>query len=197
MIEINDFMDRIFNAVFRKYKGTRFIIPLYYRMKELMMYGLFGLGTFIVALSTYAFFTETLEWPIALGNAASWIFATAFAFLTNRKWVFPKHRKGFFAFLMQLWSFTGARLLTLVIEEVMLVVLIEILGFPNMTVKLLAQFIVVSLNYVFSKLIVFRKKATPEEKKLDELDIMYEKQSRLNLRHRGLLKEKIHNAGKN
>ena len=98
---------------------------------------------------------------------------------------------------MQLWSFTGARLLTLVIEEVMLVVLIEILGFPNMTVKLLAQFIVVSLNYVFSKLIVFRKKATPEEKKLDELDIMYEKQSRLNLRHRGLLKEKIHNAGKN
>ena len=154
------------------------------------MYGLFGLGTFIVALSTYAFFTETLEWPIALGNAASWIFATAFAFLTNRKWVFPKHRKGFFAFLMQLWSFTGARLLTLVIEEVMLVVLIEILGFPNMTVKLLAQFIVVSL-------IVFRKKATPEEKKLDELDIMYEKQSRLNLRHRGLLKEKIHNAGKN
>ena len=37
MIEINDFMDRIFNAVFRKYKGTRVIIPLYYRMKELML----------------------------------------------------------------------------------------------------------------------------------------------------------------
>ncbi len=191
MIEVNDFMDRIFNAVFRKYRGTRVIIPLYYRMKELMMYGLFGLGTFIVALTTYALFTETLAWPIALGNAASWVFSTLFAFLTNRRWVFPKHRKGFFAFLMQLWSFTGARFLTLIIEEVMLIVLVEILNFPNMTVKLLAQFIVVTLNYVFSKLIVFRKKTTPEEKKLDELDSMYEKQSRMRILR---LKERIHSV---
>lgn len=191
MIEVNDFMDRIFNAVFRKYRGTRVIIPLYYRMKELMMYGLFGLGTFIVALTTYALFTETLAWPIALGNAASWMFSTLFAFLTNRRWVFPKHRKGFFAFLMQLWSFTGARFLTLIIEEVMLIVLVEILNFPNMTVKLLAQFIVVTLNYVFSKLIVFRKKTTPEEKKLDELDSMYEKQSRMRILR---LKERIHSV---
>lgn len=193
MIEVNDFMDRIFNAVFRKYRGTRVIIPLYYRMKELMMYGLFGLGTFIVALTTYALFTETFDWPIAIGNAASWVFATLFAFLTNRQWVFPKHRKGFFAFLMQLWSFTGARFLTLIIEEVMLIVLVEILNFPNMTVKILAQFIVVTLNYVFSKLIVFRKKATPEEQRLDELDSMYEKQSRNSLRHRGI-KEIIKSA---
>lgn len=191
MIEVNDFMDRIFNAVFRKYRGTRVIIPLYYRMKELMMYGLFGLGTFIVALTTYALFTETLAWPIALGNAASWVFSTLFAFLTNRRWVFPKHRKGFFAFLMQLWSFTGARFLTLIIEEVMLIVLVGILNFPNMTVKLLAQFIVVTLNYVFSKLIVFRKKTTPEEKKLDELDSMYEKQSRMRILR---LKERIHSV---
>lgn len=177
MIEEYDFMDRIFNAIFRKYKGTRVILPLYYRMKELMMYGLFGLGTFVVALSTYALFTETLEWNVVLGNSASWVFATLFAFLTNRKWVFPKHQKGFFAFLVQLWGFVAGRLVTLVIEDAMLAVLIGALHFPNMTVKILAQFIVVSLNYVFSKLIIFRKKPTAEDRKLDELDSLYERRS--------------------
>lgn len=164
-IEVNDFMDRIVNYFFVKYPQSQKVLPLYLKMKELMMYGLFGLGTFLIAIFTYMLFTETLKMNVLIGNALSWILATGFAFLTNRKWVFPVHEHGYMAFFKQLVSFTGGRLLTLGIEEVMLGVLVQWLQLPNMPIKLVAQFIVISLNYFFSKALVFnKKKALPQNK---------------------------------
>lgn len=157
-IEIHDFMDKIVNYFFVKYPGSQVVLPLYLRMKELMMYGLFGLGTFLIAIISYAVFTETFRMNVLIGNAFSWILATTFAFLTNRKWVFPIHESGYRAFLKQLFEFTGGRFLTLGIEEVMLGVLVQWLQFPNMPIKFVAQFIVISLNYFFSKALVFNQK---------------------------------------
>ena len=156
MIEVNDFLDAIFNAVFKKSSGTRVVIPIYFRLKEIMMYGIFGLGTFFVALITYALFTETFDWPILIGNALSWGFTTLFAFLTNRKWVFPRHKHGAAAFFVQLWLFVAGRLLTLGMEEFLLYFTVEALNLPNMLMKLLIQILVVTANYLFSKILVFR-----------------------------------------
>jgi putative flippase GtrA len=68
------------------------------------------------------------------------------------------HPHGVFAFFYQLGTFSTGRLLTLGIEELMLLVFIGLLQQPNMPVKIASQVIVVALNYVFSKLWVFRKK---------------------------------------
>ena len=92
-----------------------------------------------------------------IANALSWVFATIFAFVTNRRYVFVSHAKGIVAFLIQMWSFSTGRLITLFIEEWMLYFFIGRLDLPNMPVKLCSQFIVIALNYMFSKLIVFRK----------------------------------------
>jgi putative flippase GtrA len=92
-----------------------------------------------------------------ISNAISWIFATYFAFVTNRRFVFTKHVKGIYAFFRQLVGFSAGRLITLGIEEAMLYFFIGCLKWPNMPVKFMSQFIVIALNYVFSKLIVFRK----------------------------------------
>lgn len=164
-IEVNDFMDRIVNYFFVKYPKSQVVLPLYLKMKELMMYGLFGLGTFLIAIFSYMLFTENRKMNVLIGNALSWMLATTFAFLTNRKWVFPIHEHGFAAFTKQFVSFTAGRLLTLGIEEVMLGVLVQWLGLPNMPIKFVAQFVVISLNYFFSKALVFnKKKALPENK---------------------------------
>lgn len=93
-----------------------------------------------------------------MANAIAWIFATLFAFYTNRRWVFIFHPKGVYAFFVQLGGFCLGRLLTLGIEEMMLYFCIEVYHLPNMLIKMLAQIIVIALNYVFSKLIVFRGK---------------------------------------
>lgn len=157
MLNPGDWLDRVFDFFFKKHPiGYKKMHPIYLKYKELALYGLFGLGTFLIAIFTYALFTETFRWNILFANALSWIFATAFAFYTNRRYVFVSHATGVFAFFMQLWGFSVGRLVTLAIEEGMLYVFIEQMHLPNMTVKCCSQFIVVALNYVFSKLIIFR-----------------------------------------
>ena len=154
-----DILDRVFDWCFRNHpNGYKKMYPIYMHYRELALYGIFGLGTFIISIWTYALFTETFGWAILVGNALSWIFATAFAFYTNRKFVFISHAKGVKAFLLQLWSFSVGRMITLGIEEAMLYTFVVQLDLPNMPVKVCSQFIVIALNYVFSKLIVFRKR---------------------------------------
>ncbi|MDD5956865.1 MAG: GtrA family protein [Lachnospiraceae bacterium] len=152
-----DWLDSVFNYFFTRHPKSRKVEPLYRKYKELMLYGMFGLGTFIISLFTYWLFTEPLHWNILLGNALSWVFATAFAFFTNRRYVFYNHTSGVFAFFYQLGTFCAGRIITLVIEELMLGIFIGICHFPNMLIKFIAQFVVITLNYVFSKIFVFKK----------------------------------------
>jgi putative flippase GtrA len=56
-------------------------------------------------------------------------------------------------------SFFFGRFITLAIEEEMLHVLVLQQGLPNMPIKLLSQIIVIVLNYLISKLLVFRKRS--------------------------------------
>ncbi|MFN2939263.1 GtrA family protein [Lachnospiraceae bacterium YH-ros2226] len=154
----NDLLDQFIAWAFRNHpNGRAKVMPLYAKYKQLMMYGIFGLWTFIISIGTYALFTEGFGWNIILSNAISWVFATYFAFATNRRYVFVAHVKGIYAFVHQLIGFSAGRLITLGIEEAMLYFFIGRLRWPNMPVKFMSQFIVIALNYVFSKLIVFRK----------------------------------------
>lgn len=156
----NDLLDEIIEKIFRNHpNGRKKVMPLYRKYKQLMMYGIFGFWTFLISIISYAVFTESFGWNILIANAFSWVLATYFAFYTNRKWVFVSHVTGVYAFFQQLMSFSAGRLVTLGIEEWMLGFFIGILHWANMPVKFMSQFIVVALNYVFSNLIVFRKKS--------------------------------------
>ena len=162
MIEVHDFMDSWVDHIIDHFddeypEECKHWAVLYFKWKEPAMYGLFGLGTMIIALSTYALFTEAFGWEVVIANSLSWVFCTLFAFFTNRKWVFPRHREGFFAFWYQLGTFSFGRAITLGIEDFMLWFFVKMLHFPNMTVKLLAQIVVVTSNYLISKVLVFRR----------------------------------------
>lgn len=73
--------------------------PIYYKYREMWLYALFGLGTVLINLFVYSLFTETIDLGVLVANAIAWIFATLFAFYTNRRWVFIFHPKGVYAFL--------------------------------------------------------------------------------------------------
>lgn len=148
-----DIFDRIVSV-----SWLRWFQPLYNRYRELWLYALFGLGTVIINLSVYSIFTEGMKVGILISNAIAWVFATLFAFFTNRRWVFISHARGWKAFLLQLGSFCFGRAITLFIEEWALFFFIGILKFPNMLVKTIALVVVIALNYLVSKLIVFRKR---------------------------------------
>ena len=108
-------------------------------------------------MEAYALFNVYLGINELIANILSWIITVLFAFLTNRIWVFDSPTSGVQDFLKQMAAFFGGRIITLVVEEAILLVFISILGFNSMIVKIVAQIIVILLNYIISKLIIFKK----------------------------------------
>lgn len=125
-------------------------------LKEFILYALFGTITFIISVGAYALFDIALGINELIANALAWVFAVSFSYVSNKKWVFKAPTPTKTAFWVQMFSFFFGRVFTLIVEEVIILVFITILNYPSMWVKLVAQVVVVILNYVFSKLIVFR-----------------------------------------
>lgn len=128
------------------------------KYREQLLYLFFGGLTFLVSVLSFAALISFAHLNELIANVISWILAVLFAFFTNRIWVFQSPTKGCHEFIKQMGSFFGGRVVTLLIEELILLVFISTLHFPSMVVKIIAQVIVIVLNYVISKLFVFRTK---------------------------------------
>lgn len=131
--------------------------PIYVKHKEALLYLFFGGLTTVVSIIAFFFLNVTMEMHELIANVISWIIAVTFAFFTNRVWVFAAPTKGINEFVKQAISFYAGRLVTLGIEEIILLVFITLLRFPSMLVKIVAQVLVIILNYVISKVFVFKK----------------------------------------
>jgi putative flippase GtrA len=152
-LEKKDIFDKIMGL-----PGLRVFEPLYRKYKEVLLYLFFGVLTTVVSIVTYALFNVGFGINELIANVLSWILAVAFAFFTNRIWVFSAPTKTTQEFFRQMATFASGRLVTLAIEELILLVFITILHFNSIIVKIVAQVVVIVLNYVISKLVVFRKK---------------------------------------
>jgi putative flippase GtrA len=152
-LEKKDIFDKIMGL-----PGLRVFEPLYRKYKEVLLYLFFGVLTTVVSIVTYAVFNIVFGINELIANVLSWILAVLFAFFTNRIWVFSAPTKTTMEFFKQMATFASGRLVTLAIEEIILLVFITILHFNSLVVKIVAQVVVIVLNYVISKLVVFRKK---------------------------------------
>lgn len=111
-----------------------------------------------MSIATYACFNVGMGINELIANILSWIITVMFAFLTNRVWVFPP-TDSVQAFIKQMFVFYSGRVITLVVEEAILLVFITWLGFNSILIKVIAQVIVIVLNYVISKLVVFKERS--------------------------------------
>ena len=137
--------------------GLRVFEPFYKKYKEALLYLFFGGLAFFLNIWLFWFFDAVLGLNALVSNVICWVMCVLFQFFTNRTWVFDGKTEGMAEFLKQMGSFFGSRVFTLIVEEVILAIFITGLGWKTMAVKLAAQVIVIILNYIFSKLIVFRK----------------------------------------
>ena len=133
------------------------------KYKEMIFYLLFGGLSFLVSTVSYAVLPFSISMNELTANLISWVVTVLFAFVTNRIWVFQAHTKGPIEFLRQAASFYGSRVVTLLVEELILFVFITRLAFPGMAVKVAAQVVVIVLNYVLSKCWIFRNGSSGEE----------------------------------
>lgn len=135
------------------------IKTLYKKYKEVINYLIFGVLTTIISLLVYYILVFTLLNPenafqLQISNIISWIAGVAFAYFTNRKYVFESKEK---RQLKEASEFVLARILTLVIDMIVMWLGVTILHFNNKIIKLISQVLVIVLNYVFSKLFIFKK----------------------------------------
>ena len=128
------------------------------KYKEVLLYLIFGGLTTVVSLVTFWLAGHPLGLNTLIANVVSWICAVTFAYFTNAKWVFEARPASRAEALRQFVSFYVGRLATLGVEELLLFVFVTLLHCNDMLIKLIAQVVVVVLNYVISKLLIFRKK---------------------------------------
>ncbi|MBQ8207940.1 MAG: GtrA family protein [Clostridia bacterium] len=129
---------------------------LYIKNKEVILYLIFGGGTTIVDW-VISFLLYRIGTEVHTADVIAWIAAVAFAYITNRIFVFRSKAKGTPRIIREIIGFASSRMLTFVIQEVIIEVLYGQLEWNKYAVKIAASVIVVILNYVFSKLIIFRK----------------------------------------
>lgn len=141
------------------------------KYKEIILYIFFGVLTTIVNFVIYFIMNALLgEDMYLVSNVIAWIGAVAFAYITNKIWVFESKSRESKTLLREIGEFVSARLLSLGIEEAGLYIFVDLLKFSaysfsflrltitgDVIAKIIMQIIVVILNYIFSKFIIFKK----------------------------------------
>jgi putative flippase GtrA len=146
--------------VFDRIMARRLLRPLrpfYEKYKEPLLYLFFGGLTTLLSIFLYWLFAHPLGVPPLAANVVSWILCVAFAYVTNRTWVFKDKARGPRGILREAASFTVGRLATLGLEELILWLGISVLAVNDLLVKIVAQVLVIVGNYVISKFLVFKK----------------------------------------
>ena len=132
---------------------------IYYKNPEVWNYLIVGFLTTIVSLvtyfvCTYTFLNPNIEIELQIANVISWIFAVAFAYFTNRIFVFKSKEKNM---VKEASKFVGSRILSLLMDMLTMFVIVSLLHLNDKIGKLVSQVIVTVANYFLSKLLVFKE----------------------------------------
>lgn len=128
------------------------------KYKSFVMYAIFGVLTTLINLASYYVLYNVLNWGNMPSTALAWLLAVIFAFVTNKKWVFDSQSMEWKVLLYELASFFACRIATGVFDMAVMYVAVDVMAWNEMLWKLLSNVIVIILNYVASKLVIFKKK---------------------------------------
>lgn len=121
--------------------------------RELILYILFGVLTTLVNIIVYFFFARLLSIHYLLANVLAWFFSVLFAYITNRIWVFESKNDNI---IKECALFFGGRLFSGAVDTGLMYLFIDILSVGDIISKIVIQVIVVVLNYLLSKLVIFK-----------------------------------------
>ena len=180
-------IEKIRELLFKYFKKESFIGKLINKFvtKEFITYVVFGVLATILNFFVFWVFHKLfikIEWEGAFhnvlpdsgfihnlfegedscyldANSIAWVITVIFAFVTNKLWVFESKSWKPDVALKEFVSFIGARIFSFVIETIMMYIFVSQMALPEMLSKLIVGVVVVILNYIFSKLFIFKNKA--------------------------------------
>ena len=136
------------------FEKVRALITKY---RDVLSYLVFGVLTTVVNYLIYLPVYNLCGVSAALSNIIAWVGAVVFAFLTNKPFVFHSHDWSAGTVVPELTKFVSCRLASGLMETVILLLTVDVLHWNGNIWKLVTQVLVIIINYVGSKLLVFKK----------------------------------------
>ena len=133
------------------------ILELVKKHWDVVAYLFFGALTTAVNYAVYLPCYNWLGLSGAVSNVIAWAVAVAFAYLTNKPWVFKSHDWSAKVVVPELAKFVACRVASGAMETGIIFVFVDLMGFDGNVFKLITSVLVVILNYIGSKLLVFKK----------------------------------------
>jgi len=129
---------------------------IFIKDQEIFKYILFGVLTTVVNIAVFFLFDTVLNFSYIIANAISIIAAILFAFFTNKKYVFKAKSQSWKLAFKEFYLFVGLRSVSGLFDMLSMWMLVDFMNLESNLSKILTQFIIVVLNYIFSKLYIFR-----------------------------------------
>ena len=134
------------------------IKELYCKYKEIINYLVFGGLSTLVNFVSYFIFARMLAIDEIISSGFSWFCAVLFAYITNKIFVFESKTTSKKELILECISFFGCRIISGLLCDVgTFALLVRVLNINDIIAKLITQIMVIVVNYVFSKLIIFKK----------------------------------------
>ncbi len=127
-------------------------------MKSLLAYLIFGVLTTAINMVVFGVCYEIVGLPNVLSTILAWFLAVAFAFITNKRYVFRSLSMERRVLFREIATFFGCRLLTGLLDVVIMFIAVDLYHRPALIWKLLSNIVVIILNYAASRLIIFKPK---------------------------------------
>lgn len=127
------------------------------KYRELILYVIFGILTTVCNFVVYFIATRMFELSIEIANILGWFLSVLFAYITNRQYVFRSDEYSK-SIIKELLSFYGSRLFTGLLDFGGMWLFADYLKFNDIITKGVLNVIIIVLNFVLSKFLVFQKK---------------------------------------
>ncbi|MCR5385573.1 MAG: GtrA family protein [Treponema sp.] len=137
---------------------------LFKKYKSFIAYAFFGACTTLVNLITYKIFYFVLKTPNIPSTIIAWLLAVLFAFITNKLWVFNSKSWVASVVFPELTKFFICRIATGILDVLIMWLAVDKMKWNAMLWKLVSNIIVIILNYIASKILIFKNKDTTENK---------------------------------
>ena len=148
LIDYKAYKPSFVKSLFRK------LWDFYRNHLEVINYLFIGGCTTIISILSYALFAKVCGLDLVVSNVLSWIVSVLFAYFTNRVIVFNSKNKNY---INEFISFTGSRVITLILDTLLMILFVKTLNMNDMIAKVIVQVVVIIGNYLISKLLVFKK----------------------------------------
>ncbi len=133
------------------------MLKIYRKYEEIINYLIVGVLTTLISVLSYALFAKVFHIHYMVSNIISWILSVLFAYITNKKYVFKSTVIEKKAVLKEMIDFFKYRILSFLIDVSLMYMFVSLLKVDDMISKVLVQILIIILNYVFSKIFVFKE----------------------------------------